>query len=96
MTEPAMRVLRCDRIERHSQGIEQRLTGAGGQPPQDGLELGERLLDGRQIGRVGGQEDELAATGLNDLPDGGRLVDAQRSRMTIWPDCRVGASTSRT
>ena len=53
------------------------LLGAGAQPAQDRFDLGKRLLDRREVGRVGRQEEELAVPRFNRLANTGGLVDAQ-------------------
>jgi hypothetical protein len=41
------------------------------------LDFGEDLLDWIEVGRVGRQVPESCASGLDHLPDGGRLVGAE-------------------
>lgn len=50
---------------------------AGGSSSQQGLELGEYLLDGDEGGTVGRQEKQACARGLDGLADAIHLVDAQ-------------------
>ena len=41
------------------------------------LDLGEGLLDGIEVGRIGRQEPEVGAGGADGLSDGGRFVGAE-------------------
>ena len=65
--KPAVRILRGDPFQRLGDGLLQRLVGSCSQSPQPGFQLGERLLDGCQIGRIRGQEEHLAAARLDGL-----------------------------
>ncbi len=75
--EPGERILVSDRLNRHPHGLPECLLGAGAEPAQDGLDLGERLLDRREVGRVGRQEEELAVASFHGLANAGGLVDTQ-------------------
>ena len=48
--------------------------GSGGSFAQQGLELGEEVLDGVQVGRVRRQKEEFGAGGNDGLFDLGGLV----------------------
>jgi hypothetical protein len=63
-----------DRVQRPPHRLDQRLEGPGSRPSQRGLELGEGLLDGVEVRRVGRQVEQLAAPPLDQLPDPRPLV----------------------
>ena len=62
MDEPASRLLGRDRLQRPPDRLDERLLlrRARPLPPKERLELAERLLDRRDLRRVGGQEKHLA------------------------------------
>jgi len=60
-------IARRDRVERVADGGLQRSGGARLGAAQQRLELGERLLDRRAVGRGGGQEAQLAARRFHQL-----------------------------
>jgi len=47
-----------------------------------GLELGEGILDGIEIGTVGRQVEQRCSAGFDNLPDASYLVGSQLSMMT--------------
>ncbi len=50
MDEPGRRILLGDGLDRHPHGLPECLRGAGTDPAQNGLDLGDRLLDWREVG----------------------------------------------
>ena len=52
MGKPCRRILVSDRLNCHPHGLPECLLGAGTEPAQNGLDLGERLLDRREVRRV--------------------------------------------
>jgi hypothetical protein len=61
---------------------------------QGDFELGERLLDRIEVGRVGRQEEELGAGGADGPADGLGFVAARLSMTTISPGLSAGTSTA--
>ena len=61
MGEPGGGIFARNGVHGQAHRLHEGLVSAGAQPAQDRLELGERLLDGREVGRVGRQEEQLAA-----------------------------------
>ena len=55
----------------------ERLLGAGAQSTQDSCDLGEGLLDRREVRRVGRQEEQLAVARFNRLAKTVGFVGAQ-------------------
>jgi hypothetical protein len=64
-------------LEEGSDPFPGRLDGSFGSLSKQGLELGEDLLDGIEIGAVGRQEEELGACGTDGAADGLALVTAE-------------------
>jgi hypothetical protein len=60
------------------------------------LLLGEGLFDGRQIGRIGGQKEQLTSSGLDGLAHWLPLCALKLSITTICPGVKLGASTCST
>ncbi len=60
------------------------------QPAQDGLDLGERLLDGREVGGVRRQEEQLAVTRCDRVANTVSFVGAQivHDDHLSWPQRR--------
>ena len=77
MGEPCFRIVAGNGLDGEADGFLERLLGAGTEPAQDSLDLGKRLLDRREVGRVGRQEEQLAVVRFQGLANTGRLVDAQ-------------------
>ena len=77
MGKPSRRILRSNRLDGQTDGLLEGLVGAGAEATQDGLELGEGLLDRRQVRGVGRQEEQGAAARRQGLADAGGLVSAQ-------------------
>jgi hypothetical protein len=73
-----------DRRDRLPQRVDQGLTRAGRGSPQEGLDLGEGLLDGVVIRRVGRQVEDLAA------------LLASISSLTLSPLCAERLSITTT
>ena len=74
--------------------LPERLLGAGAEPAQDGLDLGERLLDRREVGRVGRQEEQLAVARFKAWRMLAALWTLKLSSTTTCPGRSVGASCS--
>src|SRR5215216_5703722 len=77
MSEPARRVCAAYRIERLGGGLQQGLAGASPYPAQDTLHLREGLLYGREVRRVGWQEQDLRSGALHQIPHPLDLVDLE-------------------
>ena len=92
--EPSSRVIGGDRADRHVHRLHQRLAGAGAESAQEGLDLRERLLDRRAVGRGGRQEEELAVARRAGLANTGGLVDAQIVEHDPCPGRSVGPNSS--
>ena len=58
-------------------GVPETSDGALRSLAQDGLELGEGVLDRIEVGAVGQEEEEVRAGGLDQRPDLGSLVARQ-------------------
>src|SRR5215831_10744353 len=67
VSEPGRGIVAGNRLDGETNGFLERLLGARSQPAQDGFDLGERLLNGREVGRVRRQEEQLAAARFNGL-----------------------------
>ncbi len=77
MGEPGEGILGRDGLDRQTHCLPECLLGAGAEPTQEGLDLGKRLFNRGEIGRVRRQEEELAVAGFQSLANAGRFVDAQ-------------------
>ena len=71
MDEPASRIVGGNGFNGQANGLLEGVLGAGAEAAQDRFELGERLLDRREIWRIGRQEEHFA------LPFSQRLTDAR-------------------
>src|SRR5215216_767211 len=67
MGEPACRIFRRDSRQRPSYRLYQRLAHACALLAYEGLDLGEGLLYGIQVRRVGRQEQEICSPGFDEL-----------------------------
>lgn len=65
MKKPAESILRRDEGQSGRNRLLQRFARAGTDPSQTGFQFGECLFNGREIGRIGRQEEEAAASGFN-------------------------------
>src|SRR5215213_7384426 len=65
--EEAASIARRHRPESSAHRLYERLVGTCPGSPQQRLELGERFLDGIEIGRIGWQIHELAASPFDEL-----------------------------
>jgi len=77
MGEPGEGILARDGRDRQTDCLPEGLLGAGAEPTQEGLDLGKRLFNRGEIGRVRRQEEQLAVAGFQRLANAGRFVDAQ-------------------
>src|SRR5512135_1247227 len=77
MSKPTESISRRDEIQSLSNGILKCIPATSTYPSQKGLQFGERLLNGREIGRVGRQEQETTSSGFNGLPHARPLMNAQ-------------------
>jgi len=75
--EPSDCIVAGDGVDRLVDGLQEGVPGAGAQAAQDRLDLGERLLDGRAVRRVGRQKEQLAITRLDRLADALCLMHTQ-------------------
>jgi hypothetical protein len=69
MAEEVVGVLGSNELDGLGEGDLQRLRGASASTPQVPLDRGQGLLDGRDVGRVSRQEDEVAAARLDEGTD---------------------------
>jgi hypothetical protein len=70
--------IRCgDEIQSGSNGILKRFTCPGSLSAQHGFQFGERFLNGREIGRIGGQKQQATAASFNGRADPRRQVDRE-------------------
>ncbi len=60
VSEPTLGITPAHGIERLAGRFHQGLAGAGSEPAQDTLDLREGLFYGREVRRVGRQEEDLA------------------------------------
>ena len=67
MSKPPERISGGNEIQRGGNGLLQGLPCAGPCSPQQRLEFGERLFNGREIRRVGGQKQQATAAGEKQL-----------------------------
>jgi hypothetical protein len=67
MLEEAPSIARRHRVEGSAHRFYERIAGTRPGSAQQYLELGERFFDGVQIGRVGRQVEELAASLLDQF-----------------------------
>ena len=67
MGEPRDGILWGDRLDRHPHSLPERLTGASAEPAQNGFDLRECLLDRREVGRVGRQEEQVHVVGHREM-----------------------------
>ena len=88
--EPRRGIVWGNRLDGKANRFLERLLGARPQSAQDGLDLGERLLDGREVGRVRRQEEQLAAARFNGLANAVGFVGAQivHDDHLSWPQRR--------
>src|SRR5687768_2469582 len=68
MTEPSSGVSRGDLGERLLHRCQQGFVGSSSKLPQDVLYLGERLLYGVQVRRIGWHEHQLGSSGFDEFP----------------------------
>ncbi len=94
MGEPRDRISGRDRLDCRSHGLPERLRGAGAEPSQDGFDLGKRLFDRREVGRIGRQEEQRAVMGFNGLANARALCTLKVSNTTTCPGRSVGANCS--
>ena len=73
----ALDVGEADLAQPGANRLDQGLEGGGAGAAQMALEFGEDLFNGIEVGRVGGQEMELAASGFNGRTRSGMVVDPQ-------------------
>ena len=77
MGKPGGDIVVSNGLNGQADGLLEGLLGARSQAAQQRLELGERLLDRREIGRVRRQEEQLAAAGFYGLANAVSFVGAQ-------------------
>jgi len=61
MGEPSDGIVVGTGLDGQADRLLERVVGACTESPQERLDLGERLLDRREVGRVGRQEEQVAA-----------------------------------
>lgn len=67
MGEPAKSIGSGHRLQCLANGFLQYFIGPGPDPSQKGFELGEGFFDRGEIRRIGRQEEQLTAAGLDEL-----------------------------
>jgi len=77
MAKPCLGVVCGDGPERFSDGLVESFGGAGFGLAQVLFELGPRLLDGIEVGRVGWQVNQLRTAGFYFLRNSGNLVSTE-------------------
>lgn len=70
----------CEGVDDGCEGGPKLVDGSGGGFSEDGLEFGEGVLDGVQVGAAGRQENESGADGFEGRPDcdvamGGKIFE---------------------
>src|SRR5690348_12450556 len=75
MSKPPERIRSGDEFQSRGNRLLERFPRAGTRSPQQGLEFGERLFDGREIRRVGRQKQQATAASFNGLLDPRSQVD---------------------
>src|SRR5215211_5516089 len=68
MTEPSSGLSRADLTERLLHRFQQGFVGARTELSEDVLYLGERLLYGVEVRRIGGHVHQLSSSGFDELP----------------------------
>src|SRR5579872_13470 len=90
MSKPAESILSCDGGQNLSKSFPQSILGSCSKTTEGRFELGERLLNGREIGRVRRQKQEAASasfdTLLNTFPQMNTQVihNNNLSALKIW------------
>jgi hypothetical protein len=79
-----------------SDGVGHGSEGAGRSLSDEAFELGEELLDGVEIGRVFGKEQETGAGGLDGVSHGFSFVRSQIVETTMSLGLRVGTRNCST
>jgi len=92
MGEPGHRIVAGTGLDGEADRFLERLLGARAQPAQDGLDLRERLLNGREVGRVRRQEEQLAAARCDGLATAVGFVGAQMVHGPRPPPALAAAS----
>src|SRR5947209_20550067 len=75
--KPATSILGSDLLQGLAKSLVQVLTSTSPDPAQERFDFGESPLDGREIGRRGGQKPHLTAFRFNGLADLGAAMSAQ-------------------
>src|SRR5215203_1348037 len=92
VSEPAHGIPPAHGIERMAGSFHQGFAGAGPNPAQDALHLREGLFDGREVRRVGRQENRTSAPAPSIISFTRRLLWTWRlSITTTCPSLSVGA-----
>jgi hypothetical protein len=77
MKEPPTSILSRNEGQSLSDGLLEGFACASTHPSQHRLQFGERLFNGREIGRIGRQEEKAAPLGFDGLPHTGSQMNAQ-------------------
>src|SRR5581483_625071 len=77
MSKPAESILGSDESQSLGNGLLQVFARASAQPTQGGLQLGESLLNGREVRRVSRQKQEATAASFNGLLDARSQVNRE-------------------
>jgi len=77
MSKPTARISGSNAIQHRCNGLLECFSAASTCPPQQRLQLGERLFDGRKVRRVRRQEQETTAASINSLLDTSSQVNRE-------------------
>ncbi len=94
MVEVVAGVIGRDAIDGAADRGLQSLAHAAGRVREVGPDLGKRRLNGVEVGRVAGQEEDPAAGGMGELVQRRSLVDREVVQDHDLPGVRVGTRTS--
>ncbi|HET8905468.1 MAG TPA: hypothetical protein VFN11_00745 [Ktedonobacterales bacterium] len=98
MGEPRARIRRGNRVKRRTNRLPSGLVGARAQPAYQGFALRERLLNRREVGRGGRQEEQRAAYSGERMASAWRMLAAvctlKLASTTPCPGRSVGPSCS--
>ena len=83
-------------VEAFADGLPKAFDGSLGGLSQQGLELGEELLDRIEIGTVGRKVEQLGADRLDESAYPRPLVAGEIVHITMSPGLRVGARNCST
>src|SRR5579884_4199162 len=91
MSKPTERISGSNAIQRGCNGLLERFPAASTCPPQQRLQLGECLFDGRKVRRVRRQKQETTAASFNGLLDTGSQVNGEIIQDHNLPGTQAGS-----